>query len=156
MSTQSLQRHIIPFAAALFIALTALGFYRFFALKEDTNLQFYGSSTIEQVKALAAGRKKAFIVLEDRFAERGRGHFFTAKIESYPTECGDVDVRLSFFNNQLYYLALENVPETKNIPRCSKQQQKHVNGNITIRGKAVSYSNPAIEEKLDRWIRKWS
>ncbi|WP_159565118.1 YdcD family protein [Budvicia diplopodorum] len=129
-------------------------------------LNFNGYSKLDDIQREVTKQNYPFIIERDQLVERGNGRFTEVKVAGYPTGCGILDLKLSFFNHELERISLRNVPEAKYNLSCQTadfEKYKSANGDTNVLkynnddgSYHLIFSDPIIQRKENEWIGKWS
>ena len=141
---------------------------------EDYYSPFYNALNIESkssrsdVSKIFSMKGHEVLVEKETYIERGNASFVIIKIKNVSTECGIVDVLLSFFNDELVSIKYTGFlkKETDNtlcIDNILKKQGIYgsdFSKKILINEDRIHYdiifSDDIIDRKIIRWSDKWS
>lgn len=133
------------------------------SLSGIARMNFQGQREFKNILNFFTENKYPFTIIENQKVERGNGSFIRLKVKGFMTACGKVDVVLFFFGEKLATIYLKKIPMDKDMNVCSKKElNRYKSGNadtqmsVDSKGRDIMYSDPAIINKMNEWIEKWS
>ena len=152
---------------SVFLIMAAVAFFVFF---EKYRSPFYNPINIENkssrndVSELFLIKGYNLLVENEKYIERGHATFAIIKIEKVSTACGNIDVLLSFFNDELVsikYIGISSKMFDKNICVSAIMKGAGIHGSnisrkLFIRGDGYYYDIIFSDNILDREILKWA
>lgn len=156
---------------SIFLMIAAATFFVFF---EGCRSPFYNPINIEDkssrydVSELFLIKGYNIFVEKEKYIERGHATFTIIKIEKVSTVCGDVDVLLSFFNNELVsikYIEISSEIFDKNICMNAIMNDAGIHGSNFSRSffireggyyYDVIFSDNILDKEIIKWANEWS
>lgn len=152
----------------LILTVTLAILYKYYFNEPQRNLHFHGRSRLSEIKEVTLSYGDNFIIKEDQKIKRGDGRFTLVLIENMDTDCGHINVKLSFFNEELSRIEYRDISKEKiESSSCMKKilSGKEIHGDNLL--KQIIYNedkihydiifrDTSIEDKINEWIGKWS
>ena len=142
--------------------------YKYYFKSPKEMLQFHGVSKFDEIEKIISNQGDKFIIEEDQKVERGSARFTLAKVEKMDTNCGRIDVMFSFFNDELAYIKYIGISKEKiKSSICVKKSfsKENIYGDEILNQVIdnndkihydIIFSDTIIEDKMNKWIGKWS